>query len=73
MREGSARIQSVEFEWDEDKALGNRRKHLASFEEASTVFGDWLGISVPDPDHSTSEARFITVGMSTRNRLLIVS
>ena len=36
-------------------------------------FGDWLGIAVPDPDHSSAEARFITVGMSSRNRLLIVS
>ena len=63
----------MEFEWDQDKARGNWRKHSVSFEEASTVFGDWLGITVPDPDQSSSEARFITVGMSSRNRLLIVS
>ena len=58
---------------DPDKARGNWRKHSVSFEEGSTVFSDWLGITVPDPDHSSLENRFITVGMSSRNRLLIVS
>ena len=63
----------MEFEWDLDKASGKRSKHSVTFEEASSVFGDWLGITVPDPDHSSAEDRFITVGMATRNRLLVVS
>jgi uncharacterized DUF497 family protein len=30
----------VRFEWDEEKARANRRKHGVSFEEAKTVFDD---------------------------------
>jgi uncharacterized DUF497 family protein len=63
----------VNFEWDPEKAGQNRRKHRISFEEAATIFGDPLAITYPDPDHSTSELRFITVGMSRVNRILIVA
>jgi uncharacterized DUF497 family protein len=44
-----------------------------SFEEAATVFGDPLALTYPDPDHSASEQRFITVGMSAAERVLIVA
>jgi uncharacterized DUF497 family protein len=63
----------VNFEWDPAKATQNRRKHRISFEEAATVFGDALAITFPDPDHSLSEQRFITVGASSRNRVVIVA
>ena len=63
----------MNFEWDPQKAEGNLRKHTVSFAEPSTVFGDELAITVPDPDHSTKEERFITVGWSNRRRLLIVT
>jgi len=63
----------VEFEWDSDKADENLGKHQVSFSEAATVFGDALGVTARDPDHSKDEARFITVGMSERKRLLIVA
>jgi len=63
----------VEFEWDARKAALNRRKHRVSFYEAATVFGDVFGTTVRDPDHSLSEERCITVGMSDRRRLLMVS
>ncbi|MBI3911065.1 MAG: BrnT family toxin [Armatimonadetes bacterium] len=63
----------MEFEWDRHKAEQNRRKHGVSFHEAATVFGDPLSITYPDPDHSTEEDRFITIGISHRNRLLIVA
>jgi uncharacterized DUF497 family protein len=55
------------------KARQNRRKHRISFQEAATVFGDPLAVTFPDPDHSTSEQRFITVGMSSVGRVLIVA
>ncbi len=55
------------------KARRNRRKHRVTFEEASTVFGDRFGITYPDPDHSEYEQRFVTLGMSIANRLLIVA
>jgi uncharacterized protein len=63
----------VNFEWDPGKARQNRRKHRVSFQEAATVFGDPLAVTYPDPDHSTSEQRFITVGMSSAGRVLIVA
>ena len=63
----------MEFEWDPRKAEINLRKHGVSFTEAGTVFGDDLAITVPDPDHSLNEERFITVGWSNRRRLLMVS
>lgn len=44
-----------------------------SFNEAATVFGDSLGTTVPDPDHSVAEDRYITVGMSNRRRLVMVA
>jgi uncharacterized DUF497 family protein len=63
----------VNFEWDPDKAALNRRKHRVSFHEAATVFGDPLAITYQDPDHSILEQRFITVGMSSSGRVLIVA
>ncbi len=61
------------FEWDPTKATSNLRKHDIAFEEAATVFEDWLSITVLDPDHSKAEERYITVGMSKRGRLLLVA
>jgi uncharacterized protein len=60
------------FEWDKRKAQANRRKHEISFEEASTVFGDVLSVTIMDSDHSIEEDRFITIGSSINNRLLVV-
>jgi uncharacterized DUF497 family protein len=64
---------AIVFEWDPNKAAGNVQKHGVPFEEAATVFQDDLSVTVPDPDHSMEEERFITVGMSSRNRLLMVA
>jgi len=63
----------MDFEWDVAKAAANLKKHKVSFTEAATVLGDSYSITVPDPDHSIDEDRFITVGMSDRGRLLIVA
>jgi len=63
----------MDFEWDPRKAEINLRKHGVSFTEAGTVFGDDLAITVPDPDHSNDEDRYITIGWSNRRRLLMVS
>ena len=64
---------SIHFEWDPNKALENIQKHRVAFEEAATVFRDDLSITVPDPDHSTAEDRFITVGLSNLRRLLMIA
>jgi uncharacterized protein len=63
----------VEFEWDQKKEAKNIRKHKVTFSEAATVLGDTLSTTVPDPDHSEEEDRYITVGLSQRHRLLIVA
>lgn len=63
---------SLPFEWDDDKAKKNKRKHGVSFEEASTVFGDALARTIHDPLHSEEEDRFVTLGESHRRRLLVV-
>jgi uncharacterized protein len=65
--------ETVIFEWDPAKASRNRRKHRISFYEAATVFGDPLAITYADPDHSDWEQRFITVGMSHSQRILVVA
>ena len=63
----------MEFEWDAHKAAANLRKHKVSFVEAASVFGDFLGTTVPDPAHSAGEERFITVGQSNVGRLLMIA
>ncbi len=63
----------MRFEWDESKAASNLKKHRVSFDEAVTVFYDPLAATFDDPDHSQAEGRLVTVGYSTRNRLLVVS
>ena len=61
------------FEWDPGKGQRNLRKHGVSFEEAATVFLDLMAMTYPDPDHSNEEDREITIGYSSRQRLLFVS
>jgi len=62
----------LRFEWDSEKASDNLSKHGVSFEEAATVFRDPLSATGPDPDHSVGEERFVTFGVSTNGRLLVV-
>jgi len=61
------------FEWDAQKARRNVEKHGVSFEKAVTAFSDPLSQSIPDPDHSDSEERFILMGLSRRSRLVVVA
>jgi uncharacterized DUF497 family protein len=60
------------FTWDPRKAAANIRKHGVSFAEASTAFADPLSITVPDPDHASDETRFLLIGRSRRERVLVV-
>ncbi len=60
------------FEWDPPKAHENREKHAVSFDEAATVFRDSKALSIFDPDHSETEDRWITLGISENGRLLVV-
>lgn len=63
----------MEFEWDPAKAAANLEKHGVEFSEAMTVFGDPRELTIPDPDHSEAEARFLSIGLSTTGRLLVVA
>ena len=63
----------MEFEWDAYKARTNLTKHGVSFHEAATVFNDPFALTYPDPDHSVEEDRFITIGLCSPHRLLIVA
>jgi len=60
------------FEWDEEKAKANLKKHKVSFDEAATVFSDPFSITILDPDHSVGEERYIDIGTSDKGRVLIV-
>lgn len=60
------------FGWDSAKATANLRKHGVSFEEAQSVFYDEFAVQFFDEEHSTSEERFLLLGMSTGGRLLLV-
>lgn len=63
----------MKFDWDEEKAVSNLRKHGVSFEEASTAFADDLSLTGDDPDHSHDEHRLVIFGVSSAGRLLVVS
>jgi len=63
----------MQFQWDAQKVSANRRKHGMTFEEAITVFGDPLAITISDLQHSRGEARWLTMGVSLSSRLLVVS
>jgi uncharacterized protein len=60
------------FSWDPTKAASNQRRHWVTFEEATTTFGDPLSITIADPDHSRGELRYVLIGLSDRQRLLVV-
>jgi uncharacterized DUF497 family protein len=63
----------MRFEWDPRKTAANLLKHGISFEEATTGLRDNLAITGRDPDHSTGETRYITFGVSSQGRLLVVA
>lgn len=63
----------LDFEWDEDKAAANFKKHKVSFEEAKTVFADPFAISIGDPKHSVDERRFVDTGRSADGKILVFS
>lgn len=63
----------IVFEWNSRKARSNYVKHGVSFEEASTIFGDQLSLTITDPSHwRRAEQRFVTIGNSYLGRLLVV-
>jgi uncharacterized protein len=63
----------MKIEWDLGKAKSNLKKHGVSFEEAATALSDPMGATGADPDHSTTEQRYVTFGVSEKGRLVVVS
>jgi uncharacterized DUF497 family protein len=64
---------ALQFEWDLRKAAANERKHGVAFLEAITVFDDPLSVVITDPDHSNGEERFLLLGVSDDDHLLVVA
>jgi uncharacterized protein len=60
------------FEWDARKARSNLAKHSVGSEVASTIFGDPLSLTIPDPQLSLREERYITMGRTFAGKLLVV-
>ena len=60
------------FEWNLRKARTNLGKHGIGFEEAATIFGDRSSLTIPDPEHSAVEQRYITMGRAFDGKLLVV-
>lgn len=63
----------MKFEWNEEKNISNQEKHGISFEEAKEVFDDALHISKLDYKFNYFEERWITVGATTRHKVLVVA
>lgn len=60
------------FEWDEAKARENLKKHKVNFDEGKTIFNDPFLLTFPDVESSESEERYINIGMSAKNRVLVL-
>jgi uncharacterized DUF497 family protein len=65
-------MNTINFDWDNNKAIRNLAKHKVSFEEAQSVFDDDFARLIPDPDHSENEERFILLGLSCSLKVLVV-
>jgi uncharacterized DUF497 family protein len=63
----------MNIQWDQRKAKSNFKKHGVAFEEAAMALSDPMAASGADPDHSITEERYITFGVSEKGRLLVVS
>ena len=64
---------AIEFEWDGVKAQDNLSKHGISFEDATSAFYDPLSVTISDPDHSTNESRFLLIGRTIEDWLVVVA
>ena len=60
------------FKWDPAKAAANWKKHGVDFHEGASVLDDALSTTYPDPAHSRPERRFVSIGVSSKQRLLVI-
>ncbi len=66
-------MDTLKFEWDENKNRINIAKHKVSFEEAASVFSDERSVLFDDPEHSEYEDRFLIIGITYAEKVCIVS
>jgi uncharacterized protein len=60
------------FEWDEVKARENLKRHKVPFDEGKTIFNDPLLLTYPDIEGADPEERYINLGLSAKNRVLVL-
>ena len=60
----------MSFEWDQDKATRNLKKHSVDFADAATIFEDFNSVTLNNPGHG--EERFVTIGMDSYGHILVV-
>ncbi|HVS61426.1 MAG TPA: BrnT family toxin [Gemmatimonadaceae bacterium] len=65
-------MAELHFTWDTAKARANIAKHGVSFDEAETAYSDEDAILLPDPEHSSTEERYVLIGLSVALRILVV-
>ncbi len=61
------------YEWDPKKAAENRKRHKVSFDEATSFFTDPFALTFGDPDHSQEERRYVTIGTSSKQRIVFLA
>lgn len=62
----------MKFEWDPNKEAINIKKHGVSFEQAAYVFADQFSLSMFDDEHSNQEDRWVILGKSNNEMILLV-
>jgi len=62
----------MKFEWDTNKEKINIQKHSVTFEQASYVFADKFALNMFDDEHSDEEDRWLILGKSLNEVLLLV-
>jgi len=62
----------IVFSWNEIKAGENLKKHKVSFDEGKTIFNDPFLLTFPDIDSSESEERYVNIGLSAKDRILVL-
>lgn len=62
----------MRFEWDLKKAALNKKKHGVEFRVAVLVFADKEALSIFDQEYSTTEDRWITMGLIPNGQTLVV-
>ncbi len=61
-----------EFEWDDDKAEENYRKHGVDFESATEAFRDAHGVEEPDASMNYGEPRFKLTGRAAGSLIVVI-